>query len=123
MAKGCQIFLDTVYQNGGKYTKLPLHYLMALKYFPNSCTIMQMTIKCINIFSYKALKNLPKFGCFGLKTGNPAMADKDGHLGNLNLFCGKSTLHSKPGFNPSDFDRFATGLPDGVFSNQKSRFG
>jgi hypothetical protein len=29
--QGCQIFLDTVYQNGGKYTKLPQHYQMAIK--------------------------------------------------------------------------------------------
>jgi hypothetical protein len=29
---GCQIFLDTTYQNEGKCTKLPLHYQMAIKY-------------------------------------------------------------------------------------------
>jgi hypothetical protein len=28
----CQIFLDTRYQNWGKYTKLPLNYQMAVKY-------------------------------------------------------------------------------------------
>jgi hypothetical protein len=39
--QGCQIFLDTIYQNEGKYTKLPQHYQMAIKYtkwpynFPN----------------------------------------------------------------------------------------
>jgi hypothetical protein len=31
-----------------------------------------MTIKCINIFNSKALQNLPKFGCFGLKTNHLA---------------------------------------------------
>jgi hypothetical protein len=35
--QGCQIFLVTIYQNGGKYTDLPQHYLMA--------KIYQMTVK------------------------------------------------------------------------------
>jgi hypothetical protein len=30
--QGCQIFLDTIYQNEGKYTKLQEHYQMTLKY-------------------------------------------------------------------------------------------
>jgi hypothetical protein len=30
--QGCQIFLDAKYQNGEKYTKLPQHYPMAMKY-------------------------------------------------------------------------------------------
>jgi hypothetical protein len=30
--QGCQIFLDTSYQNGGKYTRLPQHYQIAIKY-------------------------------------------------------------------------------------------
>jgi hypothetical protein len=30
--QGCQIFLDTIYQNGEKYTKFPQHYQMAIKY-------------------------------------------------------------------------------------------
>jgi hypothetical protein len=29
---GCQIFHDTIYQNEAKYTKLPQHYQMAIKY-------------------------------------------------------------------------------------------
>jgi hypothetical protein len=32
MGQGCQIFLDKKYQNVEKYTKLPLKYLMAIKY-------------------------------------------------------------------------------------------
>jgi hypothetical protein len=31
-SQGCQIFLDTIYQNEGKYTKLPHHHQMAIKY-------------------------------------------------------------------------------------------
>jgi hypothetical protein len=30
--QGCQIFLDTIYQKGRKYTKLPLNYQTAIKY-------------------------------------------------------------------------------------------
>jgi hypothetical protein len=30
--QGCQIFLDTIYQNGGKYTKLQKLYRMVTKY-------------------------------------------------------------------------------------------
>jgi hypothetical protein len=30
--QGCQIFLDTIYKNEGKYTKLPQHYQMTIKY-------------------------------------------------------------------------------------------
>jgi hypothetical protein len=30
--QGCQIFLDTIYHNEGKYTKLPQLYEMAIKY-------------------------------------------------------------------------------------------
>jgi hypothetical protein len=40
-----------------------------------------MTIKCINIFNSKALQNLPKFGCFGLKTNHLATL-----LGNETFF-------------------------------------
>jgi hypothetical protein len=29
--QGCQIFLDTINQHGGKYTKLLLNYLIAIK--------------------------------------------------------------------------------------------
>jgi hypothetical protein len=30
--QGCQIYLDTIYQNGGKFTKLPEHYQMVVRY-------------------------------------------------------------------------------------------
>jgi hypothetical protein len=52
--------LVTVYQNGENFTKLPQHYLMAMKYIPDVFKIFQMTIKCTNIFNSKALQNLPK---------------------------------------------------------------
>jgi hypothetical protein len=43
--QGCQIFLDTIYQNWGKCTKLPLNYHMAIKYqiaeIPNGDKVYQ----------------------------------------------------------------------------------
>jgi hypothetical protein len=30
--QSCQIFLDTIYQNGGKYTKFKINYQLAVKY-------------------------------------------------------------------------------------------
>jgi hypothetical protein len=30
--QGCQIFIDTIYQNGGKCTRLPLNYQMTIKH-------------------------------------------------------------------------------------------
>jgi hypothetical protein len=60
--QGCQIFLDTINQNGEKYTKLPQHYLMVIKYILDGCKIFQMTVKCTNSLYSKALQNLPKFG-------------------------------------------------------------
>jgi hypothetical protein len=59
--QGCQIFLDTMYQNVIKDTKLPQHYQMALN-IPNDRKLFQMTIKYTSIFQSKALQNLPKLG-------------------------------------------------------------
>jgi hypothetical protein len=36
--KGCQIFLDTIYQNGRKCTKLPLNYQITTKYYQMAIT-------------------------------------------------------------------------------------
>jgi hypothetical protein len=63
--QGCQIFLDTVNQNGEKYTKLTLHtlnYHGHKIHIPNGRKIIQRTIKYPNIFQSKALQNLPKNG-------------------------------------------------------------
>jgi hypothetical protein len=61
--QGSQIFLDTMYQNGEKCTKLPQNYQVIIKYtkyiIPN---IFQMGMKYTNIFHSKALQNLPKVG-------------------------------------------------------------
>jgi hypothetical protein len=64
-----------MYQNGGKYTKLPKNrpnvhklYQMAVKQtkcplsIPNGCKIDQMSIKYSNIFQCKTLQSLPEFG-------------------------------------------------------------
>jgi hypothetical protein len=45
--QGCQIFLEKIYQNEGKCTKLPRHYQLAIKYtklqqnIPNDHKIFQ----------------------------------------------------------------------------------
>jgi hypothetical protein len=41
---GLPDFFDTIYQNEGKYTKLPQHYQMA-KNVSNDRKIFQMTVK------------------------------------------------------------------------------
>jgi hypothetical protein len=48
--QGCQIFIDTKYQNRRKYTKLSLNYRMAME--------------CINFLFAKGLQNFPKLGFF-----------------------------------------------------------
>jgi hypothetical protein len=67
--QGCQIFLDTIYQNGGKQ-----HYQMAIK-IPNDRKIFQMAIKYTNIFHSKILQNLPKsvFLFENKPSGNPVL--------------------------------------------------
>jgi hypothetical protein len=57
--QGCQIFLGTTYQNGGKYTKLPQNIPTVHK-----CKIDQMSIKYTSIFHCKTLQKLPKFEFF-----------------------------------------------------------
>jgi hypothetical protein len=37
--QGCQILLDTIYQKGGKYTKLQLNYQMVINYIKWSYVI------------------------------------------------------------------------------------
>jgi hypothetical protein len=59
--QGCQIFLETMYQNGEKIIKITTK-------LPNGRNIFQMGIKYTNIFHSKALQNLHKWKIFGLKT-------------------------------------------------------
>jgi hypothetical protein len=58
---GCQIFLDTMYQNGEKHTKLPQNmHTTWLQNISNCRKIEPMTIKYTNVFQFKALQNFPK---------------------------------------------------------------
>jgi hypothetical protein len=58
--QGCQMFLDTIYQNGGKYTtKLPNGNKM---YQIAEIYLFQMTKEYTDLFHSKALQNLPKIG-------------------------------------------------------------
>jgi hypothetical protein len=62
--QGCQIFLDTIDQNGGKYTKLPLNCQMTIKYVYQMSVIyvFQMAVTYDNLFHFEALKKLTKLG-------------------------------------------------------------
>jgi hypothetical protein len=53
--QGCQIFLDTTYQNEEKFAKLSQN-------IPHSPKIDQSTIKYTNILHCKTLKDLPNLG-------------------------------------------------------------
>jgi hypothetical protein len=53
--QGCQIILDTMYQNEENCTKYPLNYQMAIKYILNGRCRMQTAIKYTNIFHFKTL--------------------------------------------------------------------
>jgi hypothetical protein len=55
--EGCQIFQNTKYQNGGKYTKLPQN---KPKDSNINHRIDKMSIKYTNILHFKTLQNLPK---------------------------------------------------------------
>jgi hypothetical protein len=82
---GCQMFLDIIYQNGGKYTNVPIKvpndpkiYHMTQKYticmtqkytklpknIPNHPKIYSKWpwSRYTNLFHSKALQNLPKLG-------------------------------------------------------------
>jgi hypothetical protein len=47
--QGCQIFLDTMYQNEGNYIKLPQHYQNDRKICPMTRKIFQMSIEYTSI--------------------------------------------------------------------------
>jgi hypothetical protein len=69
--QGCQILLDTIYQSGGKCTKLPLNYHVAIKYtqrlyyIPNGHRIYQL-------FPFQGPPKFTQIGIFGLKTNHLA---------------------------------------------------
>jgi hypothetical protein len=59
--EGCQIFLYTKHQKGGKYNKLPLNYEMATNYTKWPFKIPNGQTKK-NVSHSMALKNLHKLG-------------------------------------------------------------
>jgi hypothetical protein len=59
--QSCQIFLYTMYQNGGKYTKVP-QITKGPYNVPNGRNTFQMAKEHTNLFHFKALPNLPKLG-------------------------------------------------------------
>jgi glycerophosphoryl diester phosphodiesterase len=55
--QGCQIFLDTIYQQGGKIYQMTTKYTEWPKNISNGRKIVQMSIKYSNIYPCKALQN------------------------------------------------------------------
>jgi hypothetical protein len=64
--QGCQIFLETVDQNGVKYTKLPLNYQMALK-----CTKWSKSIPAFSIPRPSKMYPNRDFWYENIPSGNP----------------------------------------------------
>jgi hypothetical protein len=69
--QGCQIFLDTVFQNGGKDTKLPLNFKWT-KNVPNGHDLFQMAKEP---FPFQGPPNFTQIAFFWFEnkpSGNPA---------------------------------------------------
>jgi hypothetical protein len=66
--QGCQIFLDTGYQNRGKDTKLPLNYQIA-KNIPNGRNKIQ---RIYQPFPFQGAQTFTQIGIFGLKINHLA---------------------------------------------------
>jgi hypothetical protein len=73
---GCQIFLDTRYQNGYNVTNAQKIYPFAINKL-NGHTVFQMVIKDINIFHSKDFQNAPKLKVWFEKkqSGNPGVGN------------------------------------------------
>jgi hypothetical protein len=81
--QGCQIFIDTIYQNGGKYTKITTT-------LPNGHKVYQMAVKyskLVNVLTYSSLwpsRNYPNWNFWfkNIPSGNPVIMDNNhGFLG------------------------------------------
>jgi hypothetical protein len=67
------ILLDTMYQNGDNYTKLPLNGRKIL-YHMTAIYSKYPEYTYTNLFHYKAHKNLPNFFWFeNIPSGNPGL--------------------------------------------------
>jgi hypothetical protein len=64
--QGCHIFVGTIYQKGGKCTKLPQN-IQWLQNVPNGRKIDEMSIKYTNIFHCKTRQKFTQIAIFGLK--------------------------------------------------------
>jgi hypothetical protein len=61
--QGCQIFLDTIYQSGGKIYQITAKSPNGHNMYPIAVIyIFHMATEYTNVFHSKALQNLPKFG-------------------------------------------------------------
>jgi hypothetical protein len=73
--QGCQILLDTIYQNEGKYTKLPQHYQMAIKY-----TKWPLRIPAFSILRASKINPNWDFWFENKPSGNPDRVPKIGRF-------------------------------------------
>jgi hypothetical protein len=65
--QSCQIFLDRMYQNRGKYTNMPLKKSLEIYQMAVIC-IFQMAIKCTNMyFPFHGPPKFTQIGIFVLK--------------------------------------------------------
>jgi hypothetical protein len=62
----CQIFLDLKFQNGGKYTKLPLNYQMVTDYTKCPKYILNCH-RAYQPFQFQGPRKFTQIGIFGLK--------------------------------------------------------
>jgi hypothetical protein len=74
--QGCQIFLDTIYQTKGKYTKSPLKFKWSyniLHTYINDRKKIKMAMEYTNLYSFQGPPKSTRIGIFGLKlaSGNP----------------------------------------------------
>jgi hypothetical protein len=85
--QGCQIFLDTLYQNGEKYTKIATKLPNGHKLYQISIIcIFQMAIEYTNLFPHQCPRRFSEIGIFGLKIH---------HLATLHIIQMRLRMNSK----------------------------
>jgi hypothetical protein len=79
--QGCQILLDTIYQNGGKYTKLPLNYHIAIPRMYQMAVIYSKWHTNLSI--PKPCKMYPNWDFWfeNIPSGNPAVHSRSKQIG------------------------------------------
>jgi hypothetical protein len=71
LRQGCQIFLGTIIQNGGKYTKAPLNCRMGITYTKITSSISN-GYRIYQPLQFRGPPKVTHFGNFGLKVNHLA---------------------------------------------------